>query len=237
MTNITPEEQTILDQAKLIAEKANPESEDKKDENGEWGDENYEKRFKDTQSAFTKAQQDKVEMATMLVEDNPANVERIPDEKVRAKVLQAKWGVDTMEELNAMFPDYKKAQTDGDEDDELSEVAKLQQTVKLMQFQWIKTKTNEEIANLINNNKDVVATISDFESKIREQMKNISETVLPKDRIDMAFKLVLWANSSSAGAYGAMQWITGFSASKDIKPEEKKITSSMVTDIMSKRRM
>lgn len=228
---ITPEEQEILDKAKLIAEKANPEGDDKKDDD-KWED--FEKRFKDTQASFTKAQQDKVEMAKMLVEADPKNVEKIPDEKIRAKVLQENWGVDTIEELKVMFPDYDKSWND--DEDEKTDLEKLQQKVKLMEYQWTKTKTNEEIASVIATHKDVIATIPEFETKLREQMKFISETISPKERVDMAFKLVV-GTSAGAGAYGAMQGITWFSAGKTSEPEKKTLGSDVVKDIMSKRRM
>jgi hypothetical protein len=53
--------------------------------------EDWEKRFKDTQASFTQAQQEKYELARLLVDADAKNVEKIPDEKVMKKVLQEKW--------------------------------------------------------------------------------------------------------------------------------------------------
>lgn len=195
---ITPEQQKIIDDAKQIAKEANL---DLSDWNGE-----FEQRYKDTQASFTKAQQDKIEMAKLLVETDPKNVERIPDEKIRNKVLQEKWGVDNLEELKVMFPDYAK--NPDDEEDELTEMEKMKRELKLMKFQNSKTKTKEALDFISLQNKDLIETIPDFEAKINDELKFISESIEPSERVKKAFSLVAGSTGSSADAYSIMQWVT-----------------------------
>ena len=226
---ITPDEQKILDQAKLIAD-ANPE------DNGWKTDADIlEKRFKDTQASFTKAQQSQIEMAKMLVEQDPNNVDKIPDEKVRTKVLQEKWWVESLDELRIMFPDYWKPLDDGEDDK--TELEKLQATVRLMQHNGTKTQINSEIESAESKFKDVIATIPEFRTKLNEELKSISETLSPKDRVDKALKLVLNSSTNSANAYAIMQGLTGFKAGGNEEKESKKVDASLVKEIMSRNRI
>ncbi len=231
MSTLTDEE--ILAKAKQIAE-ANPDEEanNKEESNDESG---FEQRFKDTQASYTKAQQAQIEMAKMLVEQDASNVERIPDEKVKRKVLQEKWGVDTIEELKIMFPNYNKSNSDEGEDDE-TKLEKLEREMKLMRFQNTKTKTNEEIENVNIQYKDIISTIPSFKEKLEEEMKSISEGLSPKSRVEKALKLVLNTNLSPANAYSIMQGISSSKATKD-NGKQKKVDKSFIKDIMSRNRI
>lgn len=167
-----------------------------------------EQMMKDNQSAFTKAQQDKIDLANKLVADNPANVEKISDEKVRKKILQEKWWVDSLEELKIMFPDFWKVE-DEDDDDEKSVIEKLEQKVRLMEHNTTKTKTNEAIDETLNGDyKKVIATIPDFRDKLNSELGNLSSKLNPKERVERAMKLVVGQNVSTANVYAMLQGIT-----------------------------
>lgn len=174
-----------------------------------------EQMIKDNQSAFTKAQQEKIELAKILVEENPANVERISDEKVRRKILQEKYGVDSLEELKIMFPDYAKSEKPDDEEEE-DELKKLQQKVRLMEHNNTKTKINEAVEEAINwEYKDVISTIPDFQDKLNLELSNLSDKLPPKERVNRALKLVVGGNISTANLYAMMQGITPPSSQTD----------------------
>jgi len=160
-----------------------------------------------------------LKMAKLLVEQNPANVDKISDGKIQAKILQEKWGVDNLEELKVMFPDYAKIEGDDNQDD-ATELETLQREMKLMKYQNTKTKTKEALENIALSNKDVVSTIADFEEKMKEELKFISESVEPNERIKKAFALVTGSNGNSADAYSIMQWITIKKSPKDDKENE-----------------
>ena len=197
---LTPEQQKIIDDAKQIAKDANLDLSD-------WNGEEFEQRYKDTQASFTKARQQEIELAKILVEQNPANIDKITNEVVKNKILQEKYWVDNMEELKVMFPDYAKSQTDEGED-EATEIEKLQREMKLMKFQTWKTKTKEALENIALLNKEVVSTIPEFEERMKEELKYISESVEPSERVKKAFNLVVGSTGNSADAYSIMQWVT-----------------------------
>ena len=206
---ITPSENTP-DDIQPSANDAPENSEEKK--------EDWEKRFKDTQASFTKDQLTKLAMAKMLVDTDPSKVESIPDDKIKAKVLQEKWWVDSVEELKTLYP---KALTkpDGAEEEQLDEMEQLKQTVKLMQYRDTKTKTNDAISDVIKENEDLSKQVPEIETKVREQLKYISEDLSPKERADMALKIVLSTSVSKADVYSMIQWTSTIKAPRNEEEE------------------
>jgi len=203
----------------------NNDSDDSKNPNGNPSGENWnsdwEKRFKDTQASFTKANQERIDMAKLLVDSDPINITKISDEKIRNKIISEKYGVDNLEELKLFHPEVLRPKKDkDDEEDELTEVERLRKEVNLMKYKDRKTKTKEVLETVISANKDIVATIPDFEDKINEELKYISDELSPKDRVTKAFKLVAGSDSSQADAYSILQGITTNKAKKSDTYEE-----------------
>lgn len=171
-----------------------------------------EKRLKDTQAYATKARQNEINAYKLLVETNPIAITKIEDEKIKEKILQENWWVDTIEELNIYFPDVLKPskkvvkKSEEEEDDEEDEVTKLKREVELIKLHWTKTKINNAIDELKNVNKEIIETIPDFEEKIKEELKNISSTLEEKERVAKAFVIVTWWAVSKANAYWIIQW-------------------------------
>jgi len=186
---------------------------------------NYEKMFKDTQASFTRAQQEKVEMAKMLVESNPANIKNISDEKVRNKIIQEKWWVETLDQLEYIYPDYAKKPNDGwgdGEDGDVSEIEKLNREVKFMKLQNVNTKTKEALIDVSEKYGEVIKTIPEFDTKLQSELKYISEQLSPKERVEKAFKLVVNSNGSTANAFSIMQWIDNWNNNVDIEDKKDK---------------
>ena len=102
-----------------------------------------------------------------------------------------------------MFPNYDKSQND--DDDKLSDIEKLEKKVKLMEFHNTQTQMNEEREAIALEYKDAIATISDFDIKLDEELKNISDKLSPKERLEKAMKLVINTTISPANAYSIMQ--------------------------------
>ena len=153
----------------------------------------YEQRFKDTQSAFTKERQGKIALANRLVEKDPAEIANIDDDKIKEKILQEKWGVDTVEELNIYYPEIlkpKKESKVAEDLDEDSKVTELRRELEIIKLSSKKEKIQSAMSNIVNNNKEIVASIPDFEAKIKEELKFISDELTPEERVSKAFKLV-----------------------------------------------
>ena len=176
----------------------------------------YEQRFKDTQSAFTKERQGKIALANRLVEKDPAEIANIDDDKIKEKILQEKWGVDTVEELNIYYPEIlkpKKESKVAEDLDEDSKVTELRRELEIIKLSSKKEKIQSAMSNIVNNNKEIVASIPDFEAKIKEELKFISDELTPEERVSKAFKLVTWGSSSTAEAYAVLQWLSGGNSS------------------------
>lgn len=186
---ITPEEQAQID-------KTTPDT----------NPEDWEKRFKDTQASFTQAQQEKYELARLLVDENPKNVEKIPDEKVMKKVLQEKWWVENLDELKSLYPKALSKKSKDEDDDEDNELETLKQKVKLIEYKETKTKMKDTIELIKKDNSNIVSGISDFESKLTEELKYISTDLPVEERVKRAYKLVVDSNISTAQLYALMQW-------------------------------
>lgn len=170
--------------------------------------ENWEGRFKDTQSAFTKAQTEKYEFATLAVNTDPKNILKITDEKVSKKILNEKWGVDNIEELNMLFPDALKDKKTPDEDFEEDKFEKLEREMKLWKYKETKTKTDEAIAQSIKSNENLAKAIPDIEDRLKEEIKNISQELPAQERVAKAMSIVINSDTQEANAYNLLRGIT-----------------------------
>lgn len=205
-----------------------PNNEDTSNEVFSSEEQNWEQRFKDTQSAYTKANQEKVELAMALVEANPNNIEIIKDEKVRNKILQDKWGVDNLEELKILFPNYNKT----DEEVEDDKLAQLEKKIKIMEYQSKKVKTNEAIKNAIKENETLLKDIPDYELKILEELKYISPELSEEARVNKALKLVMNTNKSNAPLYATLQGVKWVVTTEE-KKVERKIDENLIKNILN----
>lgn len=177
--------------------------------NGTTGEENridYEKMARDNQSAFTKERQDRISAYKKLIALNPKEIEGIEDVGIQKKLLEEEWSVKSIAELKSLYPDYAKGKNDEDlGDDEDDEIAKIKQKMKVMEYNQKSTKIKDEMEAIVAKNKEFVDTIPDFESKFETQMSYISESVAPREKVEMAFRLVVGSDNQTAGAYSAMQ--------------------------------
>lgn len=190
--------------------------------------EKNEKRFTDTQSAFTKARQQEIEMAKILVDTDPSAVERIPDKEVRNKVLQNKWWVDNLEELKVMFPDYNKKDND-DDWEELSKLEKIERELSFMKYKASKDQTEDSIKNIEVLHKDIVDQIPDFKTKMKDELKYISNDITPSERVEKAFKLISGWMGNSANTYAALQWVTLNKIPKDVTDVDDDQVNNIIT--------
>ena len=196
-----------------------------------------EKRLKDTQAFATKSRQGEINAYKALVEENPQNLRKIPDEKILEKVLEEKWWVDSIEELEIYYPDVlrpnkgsSKGKPKDDENEELDVLTIVQRELELMKHQGTKTKINEALEKITESNKELVDTIPDFHEKMKEELKNISSNLDEKERVARAFTIVSWGMISKANAYGAIQ-VNNI----NIKVAEKKTEEDEVDALLLKK--
>ncbi len=167
----------------------------------------WEKRYKDTQAFATQKNQALIETAKALIEKDPASIKLISDKAVQKKILQEKWNVDTIDELETLFPEALLPKWNKKEDEDEDKLASLEKKVRLMEYKETKTKTKEAIDDIKKTHKDVVSTIDNFDEKLSEEMKYLSSGLSPSERAQKAFK-ILTSNISNDDVYAMLQWVT-----------------------------
>ena len=93
----------------------------------------------------------------------------------------------------------------------------------------LKIYKKEALENLSTKYGEVIKTIPDFNEKLQDELKSISEGLDPKVRVEKAFKLVINSNTSTADAFSIMQgisWVT----KADKKDDEKDKTNDSPLD-------
>ncbi len=192
----------------------------------------WEKRYKDTQWFATKKNQALIDFARTQVEKDPASIKEIPDKDVQKKILQDKWGVDSIDELETLYPEALKiGKGKNEQEDEEDKFATLERKVKLMEYKEAKTKTQDAIEEIKSTYKDVIATIDGFDEKLLEEMKYISQDLSPKERVNKAFKVIA-SSVDVSDVYSLLQGLTAPKANQKETISEEALTKAQ-NDILS----
>lgn len=192
----------------------------------------WEKRYKDTQWFATKKNQALIDFARTQVEKDPVSIKDVPDKDVQKKILQDKWGVDSIDELETLYPEVLKVGgKDKEQEDEEDKFATLEKKVKLMEYKETKTKTQDAISEIKSTYKDVIATIDGFDEKLLEEMKYISQDLSPKERVSKAFKVVA-SGVEASDVYSLLQGLTAPKSSEKETISQEALTKAQ-NDILS----
>lgn len=181
---------------------------------------NFEQMFKDTQWAFTKSTTSLYKVSRMLVDTNPRALLDIEDDKVVTKILQEKWNVDNIEELNMLYPFALKDKNLDEDETELSKIDMLERKIQLSEYRDTKIKTEEAIASALESNKILTQAIPDIDDKIRRELKNISSELDAKERVRRAISIVSNEVDFETNAYALLRWVTVQKWASDLKSEE-----------------
>lgn len=174
---------------------------------------NLEKQYHDTKNAFTQTRQALIDFAKSQVDANPAAVEQIPDKAVQKKVLQDKWGVESLEELKIANPEIFSSEEDAssqnNQDDD--KISKVERELNLMKYREIQTKTKEAIESLKQwSGEDIAKSIPDFDQKIKEEMDLLSDKLTPFEKAKRAFKIVVDSSDDVNEGYRVLigqEWV------------------------------
>lgn len=164
---------------------------------------NFEKRFKDTQASYTKANEEKINLAKELARINPKAILNM-DAKTQAKVIKDEFGYDDLDTLKIMKPDVFEDKPDGDDADD-DDNTKLRREVELLKMQSNKSAVEWAISDFITSHKEVTSAIPDFEKKINDELKYISSELPAKERVSRATKLISSNNDINIEAFLALQ--------------------------------
>lgn len=177
-------------------------SQSNKEEDGS----DYEKRYKDTQASYTKANEEKLTYARKLAQANPKNILDM-DAKTQAKVIKDEFGYESLDELKIMKPDIFEEKDNGgvNLDGGDDENKKLQRELALLKMQRDKDNVEWAIDSYISNNPKVAEAIPSFKEKIAEELKYISSKLPAKERVERATKLVTSNSNTGIEAYLSLQ--------------------------------
>lgn len=168
----------------------------------------WEKRYKDTQAFATQKNQALIDFAKAQVERDPTSIKLIPDKTVQKKILQEKWNVDSIDELETLFPEVLKPKDNKNNEEDEDKYVALEKKVKLMEYKETKTKTKEAIDEIKKTHKDLVSTIDGFDEKLAEEMKYLSSELSPQERAQKAFKILTTNIWNIDDVYAMLQWVT-----------------------------
>lgn len=205
-------------------------------QNWEQVDKKYsEEEYKNLQSAFTKANQDKINTYIKLAEKDKKEIILIEDKKLQNKVIKELYWLDNIEELKLIhwdnfFEDKKK-----DWDDDISDIERLNKELKLLKYNQTKGELEKAIIDYKKENA-VIFTDNTAEDKLREELKYISSELPISERISRASKIAFWTNHIKKW-YMELQW-TDWGYVSNITTDEKQITevSKEIWNIFSKYR-
>jgi hypothetical protein len=203
----------------------------------DWGqvDKKYsEEEYKNLQAAFTKANQDKINTYVRLVEKDKKEILNIEDKKLQNKVIKELYWLDNIEELKLIHWD-KFLKEDKSEDDELTDIERLNNELKLLKHNQAKWELEKAIADYKKDN-TIIFEDSTAEDKLREELRYISSELSINERINRASKIAFWINNIKEW-YRQLQWTDGWYVAW-WKTEKEQVTevSKEIWNIFSKYR-
>lgn len=157
----------------------------------------FEERYKNLESTFTKANQEKIEFAKKLIEKDKSEILNIKDVKLQNKIIKDTYWYDNLAELQAIH--WENFYNEEDKWD--SDMDELKQKLKLMEYRTQKTEVDTAINSYI---KDAWITDEDAMIKLSDEIKYISSELDIKERVQRAGKIAFPTKNKDA-AYLAMQ--------------------------------
>jgi len=187
--------------------------------------------YKNLQAFWTKANQWLINVSKKLAEKDPKELLAM-DAQIQNKVIKDLYGYDNVEELKIMLPDVFKEKDDDWYDswnnEDALEIMKREQN--LLKMKLNKKEVNDEIEKFTIVNSSVASSIPNFDTKVSDELKYISNELPVKERVDRAIKLVSGNSDLSVEAYLNLQWKT------NVKSSSQTLTDDYVLDAQNKLR-
>lgn len=152
-----------------------------------------EEDYKNAQSFWTKKAQWEMTFAMKLVEKDKSEILNIPDKKLQNKIIKEIWWLDNLDELKLIHWDnfYKEHKS---EDEELSDIERLNKELLLLKHNQAKTQLENEINDYVKTNPHLFKNEWNMDLLL-EELRYISSDLSIKDRINRASKIAFWVNN------------------------------------------
>ena len=156
-----------------------------------------EEDYKSLHSEYTRTRQSEISAYVKLATKDKKEILDITDRKIQSKVVKELYGLDNVEEVEAIygkdFWDEKKIEDDSDEDDKY---LKLEKEIKLTRFQQEKRELDSAIQAIKDKNA-LQFENPETEEKLRDELRYISKELPLEERIKRASQIVLGNNQSN----------------------------------------
>lgn len=199
-----------------------------------------ESRYKEASDTISKMGESLLKANIEIAEVNPKKILDM-DTKMQNKVIKHKYGLDNLEELKLIHGDtfYEDKSK---EEEIVDETEELRKRLKLLEIQNEKWAVNRAIENFKIENKNLFERDESAVEKLMEEMKYLSDSLSPEERVKRASKIVFSSYvDSSTQAYLDIQEKTfnkkwGTSKTDDNKEEQKDETSEIFDSIISSQK-
>lgn len=154
-----------------------------------------EEDYKNLQSSYTRANQERIELAVKLAEKDKSSILDIKDRKLQEKVIKEIYNLNNIEEVKVIHWDkfYEERSNDYNEDDD--KMSMLEKELKLLKY----SQTKWELESSINEYKKSNPLMFEdewAEDKLKEELSYISDSLPIKERVRRAASIVFWNNNS-----------------------------------------
>lgn len=181
--------------------------------------------YKNLQSSYTKANQERIELATKLAEKDKSSILDIKDKKLQDKVIKELYWLNNLDEVKIIHWD-KFYEDRTDEDDDEDRTSKLEKELKILKYTQTKGEINSAIEEYKKEN-PIHFEDGEAEDKLKEELSYISDTLPHKERVRRAATIVFW---NKREAYDALKEKGTFVKADDKSDENKNKPEDNVVD-------
>ena len=161
--------------------------------------------YKNLQSSYTKANQERIELATRLAEKDKSYILDIKDRKLQDKVIKEIYWLNNLEEVKVIHWDKFYETRDDYNDDDEDRTAKLEKELKILKYTQTKWEIESAILEYKKENK-ILFEDSEVEDKLREELTYISDKLPHKERVKRAASIIFWfKNNPVDNAYAELK--------------------------------
>jgi len=169
--------------------------------------------YKNLQAFGTKANQWLIDVSKQLAEADPKSILWM-NAQIQNKVIKDLYGYDNLDELKVMLPDLfeEKEENNNSYSGEDDVIVQMKKEQELLKMKLNRKDVDDEIEKFTLSNDEAVKSIPNFNEKVMEELKYISNELPTKQRVERATKLIS-GNDVNVEAYLNLQWKNNIKAS------------------------
>ena len=158
-----------------------------------------EEDYKNLQSSYTKANQERIDLALKLAEKDKSSILDIKDRKLQEKIVKEIYWLNNIDEVKVIHWDkfYEEKSNDYNDNEDEDKMSKLEKELKLLKYSQTKWEIDNSIEEYKKSN-PLAFESEEAEDKLREELSYISDTLPIKERVRRAGSIAFWVNNNSA---------------------------------------